>query len=204
MQAPSTRYHLALLALTALVTPALADSDAPQPGTLIAALSGDWNGDGDPDAVLLVQSETPDSADLRVYLGTFRGLEPQFTTFSATYAGPWGGQTPGLVALTPTTFAITSEQTGIGRTPWTQRITIAYREDSFRVAGFTHQFYDRIDPAYHGSCDVNLLTGDYVLERNSGDPAQVRNDSGRLAPGGFALQDLTLDYIPQICRALFD
>jgi len=178
---------------------ALAD---PLPDALIAALSGDWNGDEMPDAVFLVQG-ADDTADIRVFGGGFRGLEPQFTVPGAVYAGPWGGQAPGLVALSDSSFAITSEQTGIGPTPWMQRIMVAYRDGGFVVAGYTYDFYDRLDPEHYGTCDVNLLSGDYTLSRMTSDGTAPLNISGGGAAQGFALQDLTAGYVAPQCEALF-
>jgi hypothetical protein len=47
----------------------------------------------------------------------------------------------------------------IGRDRWRQTLTVAWRDDTFVLAGFTYSWYDTLDPEKSGTCDVNLLTG---------------------------------------------
>ncbi len=178
-------------------------SDHNEPGRLIAALSGDWNGDGNPDALLLVQG--PEGmADLVVHEGDgIFGLHPVLTLRDVIFAGPMAGQTPGLEARSQTSFAITQTQTGVGRHAWTSAITVAYRGAGYTVAGFTHRFHDRLDLSHHGSCDVNLLTGDYQIVFGPGDEAPERRESGRGAHAAFPLADLAEGYAAPACTALF-
>lgn len=194
------------LALVLLAQPALA-----QEGRLLAALSGDWNGDEVLDAVTLVQAGD-DMADLVAYLGTgYAGLEAVVTLPGVVYAGPMAGQMPTLAALSDTSFTLNSEQTGIGRNPWSQVITVAWRNGAFVVAGYAYNFYDRLDPAHFGSCDVNLLTGEFSVTRGPGDgtDGDTANDapdvvtSGRGRRTAFAFADLTADYQAPDCAELF-
>lgn len=180
--------------------PACAQSD---PGRLIAALSGDWNGDELPDAVLLVQGQSGDS-DLQVYFGRYQGLEHAYTLPAAIFGGAWAGQTPSLVPLTATSFAIKTEQIGIGRLPWTAQLTIAYRNDRLTVAGYSYALYDRIDPEYTASCDVNMLTGEYSFYVTYPNDRPPRAVNARTTPQAFALQELTEGFAAPICSAMFD
>ena len=51
-----------------------------------------------------------------------------------------------------------SSRYGIGRHKWEQTVTIVYRNGTYLVAGFTHQYFDSLDPEAGGHCDVNYLT----------------------------------------------
>lgn len=185
-------------------------------GRLIAALSGDWNGDGAADAITLVQGAevqgAEDAAELVVYLGGVMGLHRVLTVPGAVYAGSLAGQVPGLVARSTTGFTITEEQTGVGREPWQARINVAWRAGRFVVAGYSYAFHDRLDPGHFGDCDVNLRTGDWRTRLSSGDAqpdgsivlgaAVVRDRSGRDAPSDLPLAGLRADFMPERCQAL--
>jgi len=192
--------HLILPALLVLAPAAVAQSWPP--GTLIAALSGDWTGDELPDlAVLIAGSDDDMVADLILYHGTGRGLEPVLSLPGVAFFGDMWGQTPGLMARTPTSFVLTSEQTAIGRTPWTQEVTLAFRGDEWVVAGFTHAFYDRIDPDNSGRCDVNLLNGGWEVVL--GDDVGARILTGRDGPRAFPVAQLDSDFMPAPCARIF-
>lgn len=196
-----------LLLLAAL--PARADE---APGRLIAALSGDWDGDQMTDAVTLVQA-ADGLADLVVHHGTFRGLEPVLTLPAVIFAGPMAGQAPGLEAASATSFRITTEQTGIGRTPWQAALTVAWRRGAFVVAGYTYSFFDRLDLGHYGSCDVNLLTGDYTITLSPGDQqpdgtmiegsAVETHSAGHTDEAAFPLAGLTEGWQARACDVLF-
>lgn len=84
----------ALVPLLLIATPAFADGPPP----LIAALSGDWDGDGTLDAVVLVPGIDGD-ADLVVYDNDgSSGLTPGLTLPGVVFAGPMAGQAPALTA----------------------------------------------------------------------------------------------------------
>lgn len=200
-----------LFAATLIALPARADP--PPIGALIAAISLDWNGDGSLDAATLTRA-AEGMADLTLYRGGgLYGLDPVLSLPGVIFAGPMAGQAPGFAEGTGTGFAILTEQTGIGRTPWFRRVTVAYRDGGFLVAGFTYDFYDRLDLGHFGTCDVNLLTGDYELRVSRGDrqedgtygegSAVEELITGRTDPAAFPLTGYTQDYWPEICDALF-
>lgn len=170
----------------------------------IAALSGDWNADGNPDAVLLYGRAEGD-ADLVVMLGhDWQGLQPGLHLPGVVFFGGMAGQVPRLESRSPTSFAILSEQTGIGREPWQMALTVAFRQGEFRVAGFDYLFYDRLDPTHNGNCSVNLLTGRYSLTFGPGDEAPEVTREGDAGIRAFALADLGVDFFPDACRAIFE
>lgn len=200
---------LPLLLLVATL-PALADEAAPRLG---AALSGDWNGDEIPDAVLLYL-HADGMADLVVMQGDgVTGLQPALSLPQVIWAGTMAGMIPGLEAVSATSFLITSEQTGIGRTPWTAALTVAWRDGGFVVAGYTYSFYDRMDLGHYGSCDVNLLTGGYEITLSPGDvqpdgsmvegSAVETHRTGRGPRASFPLAELREEYFAPACSDLF-
>ncbi|MEZ5752244.1 MAG: hypothetical protein R3D60_09865 [Paracoccaceae bacterium] len=171
-------------------------------GTLLSVTSGDWNGDEYEDAAMLIQAEDG-LADLIVYWGSFQGMRADFTLPSVVFAGPMAGQTPQLRRRSDSAFDILTEQTGVGRTPWSQAITVAYRGGSLMVAGFDHGFYDRLDLSHYGNCSVNLLTNRFSLTVAPGDGAPERHDEGVTEASSFPLRDLTESFMPTICADLW-
>lgn len=204
--------RLALLLFAALLAYPVHAEPLP-PGSLIAAISLDWNGDVVLDAATLTRAGDG-MADLTLYRGGgIHGLDPILTLRGAVFAGPMAGQAPAFEARTPTSFGIATQQIGVGRLPWHQRVTIAYRDGDFLVAGYTYTFYDRLDLGHHGVCDVNLLTGDYEIRISRSDTqpdgtaiedsATEETFTGRTGRTAFPLADLREGFAPTICDELF-
>lgn len=121
--------------------------------------------------VLLASDAEPDAADLLIFSDR-RASDPQSMLVVArniTFNGPMFGQSPSLQAGDNGAFYINEEQTGVGRTPWTNTLTIVHRAEGFLVAGQTYTTYDRIVGG-NFTCDVNLLTGDWVVEADRINP----------------------------------
>ncbi len=122
--------------------------------------------------VLVLASDTqPDRADL-IILTDWRedpGSQPLLIARNVVFNGEMWGMAPDLAAAENGSLMLSSQQSGIGRFPWFQTYTIAFRDNRFVLAGFSYSTYDR---AAGGSmnCDVNLLTGDYTVEATSVDP----------------------------------
>jgi hypothetical protein len=80
----------------------------------------------------------------------------------------WSGGIPGQrpeLSLSPSgSVLLSSGNEAIGRDRWRLVLTIAHREGDWRVAGITYDWWDTIDPAASGHCDVNLLSGRGVVE----------------------------------------
>jgi hypothetical protein len=66
---------------------------------------------------------------------------------------------PSLERTNKDSLLIKSENSAIGRDRWSQKLTVAYRNNEFILAGYTYESYDTLDPKAGKSCDVNLLTG---------------------------------------------
>lgn len=139
--------------------------------------------------VVVVASETePDRADL-IILSDWRtdpASAPLMVARSIAFNGAMWGMAPELMQAENGSLRLASQQTGIGRFPWHQTLTIAYRDDAFVLAGFSYSTYDR-GAGHSMSCDVNLLTGDYVVEAERYEPETERHntvldETGQIAP----------------------
>ena len=162
--------------------------------------------------VTLLSSETqPDAADLIIL--TDRRTDPSgaplLVARSIVFNGPMWGMSPSLAQAENGSLLLTSEQIGIGRHAWTQTLTLAWRSGAFVVAGYTWSSYDRID-AGSVTCDVNLLTGDYVANALRGGvdgraETVLVDDRGRIAPMALPPTLWTLDTpAPAPCTAAID
>lgn len=183
-----------------LASPALAEGPPP----LIAALSGDWDGDGAPDALVLVPGIEGD-ANLIVYDNDGdSGLTPVLVLEGVVFAGPMAGQAPSLAPHGEAGFVLASEQTAVGRTPWSQRLTVLWRDGGFVVAGYDYGFYDRLDLSHYGECSVNLLTRRYTLTHGPGDEAPEVIREGATEAAAFPLAELRTGWMAPPCGTLFD
>ncbi len=186
-----------------MLSPLPAAAQMQPAGSVIAALSGDWNQDQVPDAVLILRA-AEGMADLVVLTGDpVDGLHPLITLPGVVSAGPMAGQLPGLETQSVTSFAITTQQSGIGRTAWHQRITVAWRDGGFVVAGYDYDFYDRLDLSRHGICSVNLLSGRFELTFGPGDEAAQVQRQGATDGRAFPLADLGEEFSAPACAQLF-
>lgn len=156
---------LAFGASAALAEPIDTDS-------FVAAVTGDFNKDGASDLALLTRGS--EDMDLRFFLqdNERRYLRPAGVARNKVWgtAGPDGfvGREPELKALPNGSLQITTRNDAIGRDRWTQTLTLAYRNTDFVVAGFTHSYYDTLDPDNNGECDLNVLTGKGVASKPDG------------------------------------
>jgi len=177
-----TRLFAVPLALAVASTPALAQDLSPGEADLLPRLIDSacmelieaYN--GCEQVILLSSAVDPDRADL-VILSDWRTeppSEPLLIARSIAFNGSMWGMAPELAQAENGSLQLTSQQTGIGRFPWHQTLTIAYREDAFVLAGFSYSTYDRAE-GHRMSCDVNLLTGDYIVEAMRYDPETERH-----------------------------
>jgi len=150
--------------------------------------------------VLLLASETePDWADL-VILGDWRAdppSPPRLVARAVAFNGHLWGAAPWLEQAENGSLRLHSERIGWGRFPWHQVLTIAYRDDVFRVVGYTYTLRDR-GTAGGMHCDLNLLTGDFTAFAETHDPATEQNtvvldETGRMDPVFLSLSDWPLD-----------
>lgn len=186
----------------ALTAPAFAETD-PFNGRMIAALSGTWRIPDGRDAVFLMQADDGMADLVLMRHDAVRGLQPSLYLPALVFAGPMAGQSPSLSPVSDSSFAIKTEQIGVGRTPWYQTLTVAYRDGAYMLAGFTYSFYDRLDLSHTGSCDVNLLTGHYMAELGPGEETTRIERTGTDGPRAFPLAELTDSYFPDPCKLLW-
>ncbi|WP_026619328.1 hypothetical protein M728_001021 [Ensifer sp. WSM1721] len=136
-------------------------AEALDPARIVSAATGDWNKDGASDLALLVApAEDKDNA-IYLYLNSDVG---KLTLNSAIPDKVWGqfelyGQAPAISPLLNGSIQITSHNDAVGRERWEQKLTIAYGNGDFVVAGYTFSSYDTLDPENTLQCDFNVLNG---------------------------------------------
>jgi hypothetical protein len=82
---------------------------------------------------------------------------------NAAWRGMMWGTQPSLETTDKGALLLKSENDSIGRSRWSQVLTILYRQKEFVVAGVTFRSRDALDPNAWMACDLNLLTGQGVL-----------------------------------------
>ncbi len=137
---------ISALGLLLLAGPALGQE-------VLGVVKSDLDSSGAPEVFTLLDTGNG-TADLQID-DTAMG-----TVFAADIAWVGGvGQMPSIALAENGSVQVMSMNDSVGRDRWTLILTIAYRNDAFRVAGYTYSWYDTLDLANHGVCDVNLLTG---------------------------------------------
>jgi len=119
---------------------------------------------GDIDRAALV-----DNGDSNTDLYIYRALDPSRDLATAVkpalvkkdvaWNGAMWGQRPSLDTNSKGSLLIKSENSGMGRSRWSQTLTVIYRNKEFVVAGLTRDAYDTLDPNAGHSCDLNFLSG---------------------------------------------
>jgi hypothetical protein len=181
-----------LVGLAAYPHPAHASDDAIRPERVLSVVTADWNGDGAFDRALLLTSETePDQADLLVYLSeSSHAMRLAVSKKNIAWRGTMWGTQPALGITGRGSLVIISGNEAIGQNRWTQKLTVAYRDNVFIVAGYTYTEHDTLAPGSDSSCDVNFLTG-----------SGVKNNKPFSIPAkAIALTDWSETSIPQECR----
>lgn len=192
MIVPYARFANIVLAFGAsvyLASPVSAQDGTGQafsPADIIAVATGDFDGNGGPDAAMIVAPQDDDAfeSDLYVFLEGFGEDTPPGKLGLALFrrGAAWGarpilaGQVPGLTALQNGSLHIETQNLAIGRNAWEQKVTLAYRDGHFRVAGFTYDAYDRLQEDEPVSCDLNLFSGKGMLNGET-----VRFDASQTA-----------------------
>ncbi|EAU41853.1 hypothetical protein FP2506_15509 [Fulvimarina pelagi HTCC2506] len=162
----------AYAAISSLPFPAVAQGSAAgafAPEDIVAVATGDFDGNGTMDAAMIVLPLDEDATDSDLYVfleGAGEDTPPGKLALALhRKAAAWGagplmaGQVPQLTALENGSLRIETENTGIGRNAWQQKVTLAYRDGRFRVAGFTYEAYDKLQEEDPLSCDLNLFAG---------------------------------------------
>lgn len=138
------------------------------PHQVIGVVTGDFDSDGSKDRAVLIDS-LHGMADLWLYLSS-KGADladantrPSVFAVDVAWVGSMWGQDAELLAHGGSGLQIVSQNESIGRGRWKQVLTLAFRKDTMRVAGFTYSWRDTLDLANYGTCDVNYLAGRWEL-----------------------------------------
>ncbi len=158
-----TAFATAALALPILASPATAQ--AIDTANIIAIAAGDFNKDGVADAAMLVKG--PEDNDLWLFVADPDHRLLRLHSHAVNVV--WGndvsfGQEPSIEALPNGSLKVSSKNEAIGRDRWQLSLTLAFREDALRVAGYTFSWYDTLDEANNGECDLNLFSGKGVVK----------------------------------------
>lgn len=150
--------------LLGLCTGVVSAAEAIDPDRILFAATGDWDKDGNLDLALLVAAAEGSDEDHAVYIYLNDGDTERLKLKTVASNKVWGnltmaGQAPSITALPNGSILITSHNDAIGRDRWEQKLTIAYRNFEFVVAGYTYTSYDTLDPDNTSDCDFNVLTG---------------------------------------------
>jgi len=161
---------------------------------ITAAATGDWNQDGVADLALLVSPENGDG-DIAIHIFLYSGEANRLVAQTVAPDKVWGdfqmaGRQPSISATANGSIIVTSHNDSIGRDRWEQKLTLAYRNFDFVVAGYTYNSYDTLDPDNVTNCDFNVLTG--KAERNG--------KALRVAPQMLSLDDWSDDVGQKVCN----
>ncbi len=153
-----------MMALFGLSAEMVSAADAIDPERIVSAATGDWDNDGNADLAMLVSPGAGSDEDNAVYIHLNNGDTGALVLKTIAPNKIWGnlamaGQVPSVTALPNGSILITSHNDSVGRDRWEQKLTVAYRNFDFVVAGYTYTSYDTLDPDNTTECDFNVLTG---------------------------------------------
>lgn len=183
-----------MIARAAVVAGLALPAAAQTPGLdrVLSAVTPNFGDDGYDLAVLV--DNLDDGADLYVYLGLDRNkpdaTKPALVKKNAAWTGSMFGTRPTLALNDKGSLLIKSSNESVGRSRWSQTLTVVYRNKAFVVAGLTHEENDTLDSKAGGSCDLNLLTG-----KGSRNGKRVE-----FKPETIALADWSDEKLPKDCR----
>ncbi|MEM1046977.1 MAG: hypothetical protein AAGL24_12520 [Pseudomonadota bacterium] len=166
---------------------------------IFTVVTGDWNQDGTADAAMLrlPDDDAPDHT-LVLYLADRVTRRLRLTATADNFVWGWpdtAGQSPRLEAMANGSLAVHSQNEAIGRNRWAQKLTVAYRNGTFVVAGFTYAAYDTLsqNPDEDAlECDLNILTGEGLLD---GEPL-------RFSTTWIPLDAWTQEFGLKVCRVI--
>ena len=160
---------------------------------VLGVVESDLDGSGAPETFTLLDTGNG-TADLQIddtSLGTVFASD-------IAWVGGAGGQLPELGLADNGSVQLTSMNEGIGRDRWALTLTIAYRDDAYRVAGYTYRWRDTIELANNGVCDVNLLTGQGEVSLDGGPKKLFSQSLPALAVTDWT--DMTINLPPDACQ----
>ena len=205
---------LALL-LAVLAVPLNAQElTAPEAGTLLRLIDSACidihPANGCEQVILLESAGDGDTADLIILTDrrTDPGGAPLLAARQIAYNGSMWGMSPTLEEGDGGTVLLHSEQSGIGRHPWFQTLTIGWLDEGFFVLTFAYSGYDRLSGSSF-ACDVDYRDGLYRANVAINDPESEEEteypDSGQTQASPIPLSNLhAFTPMPDICTAQWD
>lgn len=172
---------------------ASASAQTPALERVLSAVTLPLSGDGYDLAVLV--DNLDEGADLYLYLGLERNaldktIKPTLVKKNAAWTGGMARTRPSLAENEKGSLLIKSVNDAIGRSRWSQTLTVVYRNKSLIVAGLTHEERDTLDLQAGGSCDLNFLSGKGL---RNGKRIEIRAET-------IALADWSDEKLPKECR----
>jgi hypothetical protein len=159
---------------------------------VLGVVKSDLDASGAPEVFTLLDTGTG-TADLQID-DTAMG-----TVFAADIAWVGGaGQVPSIALAENGSVQVISANDAVGRDRWSLILTIAYRNDAYRVAGYTYAWHDTLDLAANGVCDVNLLTGHGEVSIDGGPEKRFTQSLPALAVTDWT--DMTIGLPPDACQ----
>ncbi len=170
---------LRILAALALAAPAAANETYER---VLSVVTLSFQADGGTDRAVLVANGDA-GADLYLYLDVNDGqpdaaTKPALVKKKAAWSGAMWGSRPTLDSNNRGALLIKSGNEAIGRSRWSQTLTVLYRNKEFVVGGVTREERDTLDPKLGGACDLNLLTG---KGKRNGKPVATKFAAVKLA-----------------------
>jgi hypothetical protein len=160
----------------AVASGACAQAETLDTSKIITALTGDWNGDGARDLVLIAETKPGDPMDVHFFLRDkeHNYLKPVEVVHDQV-TGEWNGfdqsgyensdTEPELSALPNGSILLKIPALPVGSQRTDLQLTIAYRHSQFVVAGFAYDYTDYFKDSAARHCEYNLLTGKGIRTR---------------------------------------
>ncbi|TIS97665.1 hypothetical protein [Mesorhizobium sp.] len=153
-----------------LLLPNMAMAEPIETQKIITALTGDWNGDGAVDLVMIVETKPGSPMDMYFFLRDREAnfLKPAGIVREQIY-GEWNDYDrpgygasdtePELTALPNGSIKLYLPAMPVGSKRTNETLTIAWRDGAFIVAGFAYDYDDYLEDNVASDCDYNVLTG---------------------------------------------
>lgn len=171
--------RFAVLLLFASCAASTASAEAPDYSRVLSSVTLSFES-GATDRAVLVQNDDA-GADLYIYLALDLSRAappmPALVKQNAAWSGAMWGTRASLDVNDKGSLLIKSENEGIGRSRWSQTLTVVYRDKNFVVAGLTRQARDTLDLKAGGECDINFLAGRGM---RNGKPVAVKTPAPKL------------------------
>ena len=183
-----------ILCLAFLVFALPAYAQAPDLARVLSAVTLSFESNGDADRAVLVENDDA-GADLYIFLNVDPAnstgpIKPALVKKNAAWSGGMWGSRPSLEVSDKGSLLIKSANEAIGRSRWSQTLTIVYRNKEFVVAGLTREARDTLEPKSGGSCDLNFLSG---KGKHDGKAIEIKSSA-------IKLSDWSDEKLPKECN----